>query len=126
MPIASLPCLLFRSIRSIKIFETIAVEDIVRAAPIINAVGRFRPINTPNNITVKIVIKTWEPPSPKRMLLIEFNLGKLNSNPIVNIKNTMPNSTKCLLDSESGNTPIACGPNTSPTTKYAIIGGSLK
>ena len=32
-------------------------------------------------------------------------MGRLNSNPIVNIRNTIPNSTKCLLDSESGNTP---------------------
>ena len=51
------------------------------------------------------------------MFLIAFNLGKLNSRPIVNIKKTMPNSTKCLLDSESGKIPNAWGPNTKPTTK---------
>jgi hypothetical protein len=42
---------------------------------------------------------------PNNIFLIEFNLGKLNSKPIVNIKNTIPNSTKWRLDSESGRIP---------------------
>ena len=48
------------------------------------------------------VINTCEPPNPNNIFLIEFSLGKLNSKPIVNIKNTIPNSTKWRLDSESG------------------------
>ena len=103
-----------------------AVEDIVSAAPIINAEGNCNPKNILHIMTTRSVIKTWDPPKPNNIFLIAFNLGKLNSKPIVNIKNTIPNSTKWRLDSESGRIPKALGPRTSPTTKYAIIGGNDK
>jgi hypothetical protein len=126
MPMDNLPCRLFKSNLSIKIFETIAVDDIVSAAPIIKAEGNCNPKKIPHTITAKRVINTCVPPKPNNMFLIEFSLGKLNSKPIVNIKNTMPNSTKCRLDSEPGRIAKACGPRASPTTKYAIIGGRDK
>ncbi len=63
------------------------------------------------------MIKTCEPPNPNNIFLIEFNLGRLNSKPIVNIKNTIPNSTKWRLDSESGRIPKALGPRTKPYHK---------
>ena len=90
------------------------------------AEGNCKPKKRPIIITAISVINTCEPPNPNNIFLIEFSLGRLNSKPIVNIKKTIPNSTKCRLDSESGRIAKALGPRTRPTTKYAIIGGSDK
>ena len=57
-----------------------AVDDIVSAAPIMNAEGNCNPKNILHIITTRSVIKTWDPPKPNKIFLIEFNLGKLNSN----------------------------------------------
>ena len=97
----SLPCLLFKSNLSIKSFETIAVEDIVKADPTTKAIVKSNPNNREINSDAANVIKTCAPPNPKRMPRIEFNFGKLNSRPMENIRKTMPNSTKCLTDSLS-------------------------
>ena len=53
IPIDSLPCLVLRSNRSINIFETIAVEDIVMAEPIMKPSDNDNPNNDPM-ITVNI------------------------------------------------------------------------
>jgi|OM-RGC.v1.032401822 hypothetical protein len=60
-------------------------------------------------------------PKPKIIFLIELSFGRLNSRPIVNIRKTIPNSTKCFTDSVFGNKPNANGPKRRPTKKYAIV-----
>ena len=117
IPMDNFPCLVFKSNLSIKIFETIAVEDIVTAAPTTNPSTKLNPTNIASMVDIKSVIPTCVKPTPKRIFLIEFNVGKLNSRPIVNIKKTIPNSTRCLLDSESAKTENPLGPKIRPTRK---------
>ena len=58
IPIDSLPCLVLRSNRSINIFETIAVEDIVMAEPIMKPSDSDNPNNDPMIIVNNNVITT--------------------------------------------------------------------
>ena len=59
IPIANRPCLEFKSTRSIKIFETIAVDDIVNALPITNAEVKCNPNHQARLIEANKVINTF-------------------------------------------------------------------
>lgn len=60
-------------------------------------------------------------PKPKIIFRIELSFGRLNSKPIVNIRKTIPNSTKCFTELASGRAPKEKGPSNRPTKKYAIV-----
>ena len=94
-----------RSTRSASILETIAVDDMVNADPITNAAGQSKPASLAKAIDTAIETTTCAPPKPNTFLRMAYSCGKLNSKPILNIKNTMPNSANSRLASVSGNRP---------------------
>ena len=92
---------------------------------IFQSVGATVATNKENTVTITSVNKTCSRPRPNTCLRMERSLGRLNSSPITNIKNTTPNSAKCFTPSEFCASASALGPITTPTAKYPSIGGSL-
>ena len=73
--------------------------------------------NREAKVTNTMVNTTCIKPSPNTCLRMARNLGRLNSSPITNIKNTTPNSARCLMPSEFCASAKAFGPITTPTSK---------
>src|SRR5436853_379219 len=48
---------------------------------------------------------------------LEFSLPQLNSRPMENMRNTMPNSARSRTSALSGTQASACGPTAMPTTR---------
>lgn len=56
-------------------------------------------------------------PSPNTNLRIARSLGRLNSSPMANIRNTTPNSPRCRTPSELLASASACGPISTPAAR---------
>ncbi len=117
MPITSRPCGVASSIRSASIFETIAVELIASAPPSARPAGQPWPKASSASIAPIVVIATCASPSPNTARRIDFSCGRLNSRPIENIRNTMPNSARCRVSLVAGTHASAFGPTTMPTSR---------
>ena len=107
-PITRLPCSDSSSKRSASNLTTIAVLLIAMALAKVKAVchsicqsvGAMVLTNKENKVTMNRVRTTCNRPKPKTCWRMERNLGKLNSSPMTNIRNTTPNSAKCLTPAE--------------------------
>ncbi len=64
-----------------------------------------------------IVSTTCDSPSPKTSVRMPRSLGRLNSSPIANIRNTTPNSARFLTPALSCASASAFGPITMPTAR---------
>ena len=117
MPMMSRPCGVASSIRSASIFETIAVELMASAPPSANPACQPKPMADRAIIAPIVVIATCASPRPNTARRIAFNCGRLNSSPIENIRNTMPNSARPLRSTLAGTHASACGPTAMPTMR---------
>ena len=96
-PMTWRPCGLSSSPRSAKSFETIAVEDIAATAPSANPACHDAPSARARPMAISVLTATCEKPSPNTVRRIAISLGRLNSRPIENIRNTTPNSaSRCV------------------------------
>ena len=104
-PITRRPCSLSSSSRSAISLTTIAVLLIASAPPSATALCQFKPHSRPAATkhqanaalpatAIRIVSVTCDSPSPNTNLRMLLSLGRLNSSPITNIRNTTPNSAR--------------------------------
>ena len=84
---------------------------------IFQSVGAMVATNKENTVTMTSVSNTCNRPRPNTCLRMERNLGRLNSSPITNIRNTTPNSARCFTPSEFCASANALGPMTTPTAR---------
>ena len=73
--------------------------------------------NIDPTVTQTMVRMTCMEPKPKTWRRMLLSLGKLNSKPMTNIKNTTPNSAKWRMPSEFWASANALGPMTTPTAR---------
>ena len=73
---------------------TIAVDDMVIAPAAANAQLKLTPISIKMPIIDSMVTITCKPPSPNTKRRMALSLGRENSRPILNIRNTIPISPK--------------------------------
>ena len=64
-----------------------------------------------------IVASTCSSPRPNTWRFMVRSLGRLNSSPMTNIRNTTPNSARCWMRSLRCTMPSMCGPITAPTAR---------
>ncbi len=124
-PITRRPCSLSSSSRSAISLTTIAVLLIASAPDSASAVcqpscqrgGSTRDSASAPAVAASMVSVTCSAPSPNTCLRIARSLGRLNSRPITNIRNTTPNSPRCLMPSSLSESLSACGPISTPATR---------
>ena len=124
-PMTRLPCSDSNSSRSDISLTMMAVLLIAMAPDKVSAVcqlmchrrGARVAKNSEARVTMTMVNTTCIKPRPNTCLRMARNLGRLNSRPITNIKNTTPNSARCLIPSEFCASAKALGPITTPTSK---------
>ena len=103
--------------RSASIFETIAVEHIASAPPsdepgAASVQRRGRPSTPSTRQQPDGQRPPARSPRPNTMRRIARSLGRLNSSPIENIRNTTPNSASvCVASPVSATRASACGPD---------------
>jgi hypothetical protein len=73
---------------------TMAVDDMVSAPAVANAQLNGVPIAIKMPIIESMVMMTCKPPKPNTRRRMALSLGRENSRPMLNIKNTMPISPK--------------------------------
>ena len=93
-PMTSRPCGVSVCIRSASMRTTIAVDDIASAAPSASAPCQRLPAAASSAAKSAVVSTTCSPPSPSTRRRICTSFGRLNSSPMVNIRNTTPNSPR--------------------------------
>ena len=104
-PMTRRPCSLSSSSRSAISLTTMAVLLIASAPPSATALCQPRPQRWPMkampqamamlpSTAASIVTATWLSPSPNTTRCMLLSLGRLNSSPITNIRNTTPNSAR--------------------------------
>ena len=125
-PMISRPWGVSSSSRSARSFDTIAVEDMAIAPPKTRLACHEAPDTMPSASPRDMVTSTCVRPRPNTTLRIAISFGRLNSSPIENIRKTMPNSAKCRVSLVSGISPKACGPRTTPVTRYPNMGGNCR
>ncbi len=113
----SRPCGVASSIRSASIFDTIAVELIASAPPSATPACQPQPARLSASIATAVVIVTCASPRPNTARRIAFSCGRLNSSPIENIRNTIPNSASWRVSAVSATHASACGPTAMPTAR---------
>ncbi|MDT4877213.1 hypothetical protein FQZ97_1127160 [compost metagenome] len=102
MPTTRLPCSDSSSSRSATILITMAVLLIAMMPPsaiaicqdTFHQVGSNRAMTSEAAEVISKVSTTWDRPSPNTWRRIARSLGRLNSSPITNIRNTTPNSAR--------------------------------
>ena len=70
------------------------------------------PIRAPAKVSI-----TCDIPSPNTRVRMLRSLGRLNSSPMTNIRNTTPNSARYFTLAESAAKPSAWGPISTPTDR---------
>ena len=103
--------------RSVSIFETIAVELIASAPPSTRPSRQPKPASGSAMSPASVVIATWASPSPNTARRMDTSWGRLNSSPSENIRNTMPKSARWRIDALSSTQPSTCGPTRMPATR---------
>ena len=124
-PITRLPCSLSSSRRSAISLTTMAVLLMVSAPDSASAVcqpsrqagGSCVAITSAPTVAMVIVSSTCSRPSPNTCLRIARSLGRLNSSPITNMRNTTPNSPRCWMPSVFCASAKACGPISTPADR---------
>ncbi len=127
-PITRRPCSLSSSSRSAISFTRIAVDDIAIAAPSAIAPchdkSQARPTaakaavsSTLPTTAPAIVNPTCDKPRPNTSARMLRSLGRLNSSPITNMRNTTPNSASERASAGSPANANALGPISTPTTR---------
>ena len=116
-PTIERPCAVSSSMRSASSFMTTAVDDIASAPPTARPVCQPPASSSASAMLAAMVIATCARPSPNTSRRITRSLGRLNSSPIENIRNTTPNSASRCVSTSSGTAPKALGPSVSPTTR---------
>ena len=124
-PITRLPCSDSTSKRSTISLTTMAVLLMAKAPESASAVFQSMPQSegdTEANATITavaptMVSETCNKPRPNTCLRMAWSLGKLNSNPMTNIRKTTPYSPKCPTAAPSFDRAKACGPKATPTAK---------
>ena len=111
------PCGELSSRRSASIFARIAVEDIASTPPSISPARHSMPSARAAAHTINRVSNTCAPPRPNTMRRMATSLGRLNSSPILNIRNTTPISASRRASTVSGIHARACGPIATPTMR---------
>src|SRR5256714_9113371 len=122
-PTMSRPWGVSSCMRSARMRRTIAVDGMAIAPPTTRAACQGAPTSDAAASTATSVSRTWEKPSPNTARRSWNSLGRLNSSPIENIRNTTPNSARCRPSSVSGIHASAWGPTATPTKRYPSSGG---
>ena len=125
MPMIWRPCSLSSSARSARSLPTMAVLLMAmvpaRATAVCQPTSHTPPsqrASTSVPITAaSIVAATCNRPSPNTCLRMARNLGRLNSSPMANIRNTTPNSPRWRTLSEFCANARACGPIRMPAAR---------
>ncbi len=134
MPITRRPCSLSSSERSAISLTTMAV--LLMASTPDSASADCQPIShTPptrcasaraSPVTTSMLSTTCASPRPNTWRRMARSLGRLNSSPMANIRNTTPNSPRWRTPSEFWASASAWGPISTPAARYPSIGGSLR
>mmetsp|Transcript_39679 Transcript_39679/g.71201 ORF Transcript_39679/g.71201 Transcript_39679/m.71201 type:complete len:242 (-) Transcript_39679:1252-1977(-) len=114
--------------RSCSTWSATAVEDSAMAPPTIMLAGPGSPNAMQTPAIATLVTRNWLSPSPNTYFRMLFSRSRLSSRPILNSKNTTPNSARCCTAWTSCTTPSACGPMTAPPVRNPNTGlppGSL-
>jgi hypothetical protein len=122
------PCSLSSSSRSAISLTRIAVDDIAIAPPSVMAPCHVRSHWRPSAanaaassalpITAPMIVNpTCDSPSPNTSSRMLRSLGRLNSSPITNIRNTTPNSARARAAAGSPASASALGPISTPTAR---------
>ena len=120
-----LPCSLSSSSRSAMSLTTMAVLLIASAPdsatavcqPMFQYAGNSRARSNEPPIDAAMVSSTCNMPKPNTWRRMARNLGRLNSSPIANMRNTTPNSPRCRTPAESCASASACGPISTPAAR---------
>ena len=80
--------------RSARSLLTIAVEDMASAPPSAKPVCQGKPSSQASAVGANTVSSTCPIPRPNTTRRMLNSLGRLNSSPIENIRNTTPNSAR--------------------------------
>ncbi len=113
----SCPCGMLSSARSTSILLTMAVEDIASTPPSAIPARQSSPSSSVTAATPAMVSSNCAPPRPNTVTFMLRNFARLNSRPMLNIRNTTPNSARCRACAVSGIQPSACGPIAIPTVR---------
>ncbi len=124
-PMTRLPCSDSSSSRSDSSLTTMAVllmaiaPDSASAVcqPMVQRLGAMLARNREPTVASTMVSATCSSPRPNTWRRMERSLGRLNSSPITNIRNTTPNSPRCRMPSEFCASASALGPMTTPTAR---------
>ncbi len=127
-PITRRPCSLSSSSRSAISLTTSAVLDIAIALPSTTAACQLRSQWRPSSVKTqasaalpatapRMVATTCDAPSPNTSVRIARSLGRLNSSPMTNIRNTTPNSARLRTPAVSWASCSALGPMMTPATR---------
>ena len=127
-PITRRPCSLSSSSRSAISLTTSAVLDIAIALPSTAAPCQLRSQWRPSSVKPQInarlppiaprmVSTTCDAPRPNTSVRMARSLGRLNSSPITNIRNTTPNSASERTPAVSCASSSALGPMMTPATR---------
>ena len=116
-PMIFLPCGVFSSARSTSILLTIAVDDIASTPPRAKPARQSNPKKSEVSMTSNIVATTCAVPKPNTARCMVRKRARLNSSPMLNIRNTTPNSARWRVSGASGIQPSTCGPIMTPTIK---------
>ncbi len=109
-PMIFWPWGVLNSARSTSILLTIAVEDIASTPPSARPARQSSPKNSEESMTSRMVATTWAVPRPNTRRCMLCNRARLNSRPMLNIRNTTPNSARWRVSGASGIQPSAWGP----------------
>ena len=124
-PTTRLPCSDSSSSRSAISLMTMAVLLMAMAPDsasavchcICHRVGARLAKNREASVTITRVSTTCSRPSPNTCRRMARSLGRLNSRPMTNIRNTTPNSARCRTPSEFCARASALGPISTPTVR---------
>ena len=117
IPIERRPWVVCNSCCSANCLTTTAVDESARAPAATNAVLGSRPRYHPPTAATKVHVNTWIPPKPNKARFMVMIRVHENSSPMVNIKNTTPNSAKNVKSSKLGIKAKPPGPTIIPTNK---------
>ena len=125
MPITLRPCSLSSSARSAISLTTMAVLLMAStpdsASAVCQPMSQMPPTQcdnaTPPTVTTAMVASTCISPRPNTCLRMASSLGRLNSSPMANIKNTTPNSPRWRTPSEFCASAMAWGPISTPAAR---------
>mmetsp|Transcript_5667 Transcript_5667/g.15870 ORF Transcript_5667/g.15870 Transcript_5667/m.15870 type:complete len:576 (-) Transcript_5667:1185-2912(-) len=123
------PCRLPLSPRSCSTCRATAVEERAMAPPRMTAAEPPSPSNMATPAIAAVLTRNWALPRPKTYLRMLWRRSRLSSRPILNRRNTTPNSATCCTAWTSLTSPRACGPMRAPPARKPRTGlppGSLQ